>query len=85
MNRLSASLLALTIFVVPSSAIAHGRHSGGARSSGGVEHVRGYTTKNGTHVAGYDRTKANGTKADNWSTKGNVNPETGKPGTKPPQ
>ncbi len=53
-------------------------------SSGGSHSVRGYTTKNGTYVAPHQQTNPNGTKRDNWSTKGNVNPNTGKPGTKNP-
>jgi len=47
-------------------------------------HVNGYTTKSGKYVPPHNRTKANGTKSDNWSTQGNVNPETGAAGTKPP-
>jgi hypothetical protein len=39
--------------------------------------------KDGTVVKAHDRTAPNQTKNDNWSTKGNVNPETGKEGTKP--
>lgn len=46
--------------------------------------VRGYTKKNGTYVAPYQRTNPNSTKMDNYSTKGNVNPYIGKPGTKDP-
>ncbi len=45
--------------------------------------VRGYTRKDGTYVAPHVRTAPNSTKSDNYSTKGNVNPYTGKPGTKP--
>jgi len=45
-------------------------------------HVRGYTKKDGTYVAPHTRSSPNGTKADNYSTKGNVNPYTGKQGTK---
>ena len=71
-----------------------GGHSSGGRSSGsrvssahvgespGVHTVRGYTKRNGTIVAPYHATNRNGTKRDNFSTKGNVNPYTGKPGTK---
>ena len=44
--------------------------------------VRGYTKKSGTHVASHHRSDKNSTKSDNWSTKGNVNPYTGKKGTK---
>ena len=45
-------------------------------------HVRGYTTKSGTYVAPHYRSSPNRTKADNYSTKGNINPYTGKRGTK---
>ncbi len=44
--------------------------------------VKGYYRKNGTYVQPHYRSNSNGTKADNWSTKGNVNPYTGKTGTK---
>ena len=46
--------------------------------------VRGYTRKDGTYVAPHYRSSPNSTKADNWSTKGNVNPYTGQPGTRNP-
>ncbi|ATU04873.1 hypothetical protein BKN14_00245 [Candidatus Gracilibacteria bacterium HOT-871] len=45
-------------------------------------HVKGYYRKNGTFVQPHYRSDRNGTKADNWSTKGNINPYTGKVGTK---
>jgi hypothetical protein len=44
--------------------------------------VRGYTTKRGTYVQPHYRTNSNSTKIDNWSTKGNINPYTGKKGHK---
>lgn len=48
-------------------------------------HVRGSTNRRtGTYTAPHYRTAPNRTKADNWSTKGNVNPYTGKEGTKDP-
>jgi hypothetical protein len=47
--------------------------------------VRGYTRKNGTHVESHRRTAPNKTEKDNWSTKGNTNPDTGKRGTKTPR
>lgn len=46
------------------------------------EHVGGYTKKDGTHVDGYMKTAPNSTEKDNFSTKGNTNPYTGKEGTK---
>jgi len=45
-------------------------------------HVRGHVTKSGHYVAPYNKTSPNHTKRDNYSTKGNVNPYTGKAGTK---
>lgn len=50
----------------------------------GKTKVKAYTKKDGTRVESHERTKANNKTADNWSTKGNVNPNTGKKGTKNP-
>lgn len=61
----------------------HKSTSASGTTNPNVVHVHGYTRKDGTYVAPHDRTAPNHTKNDNWSTKGNVNPETGKPGTKP--
>lgn len=55
-----------------------------AKSGSSSHSVKGYTKKDGTYVAPHKQTNPNGTKQDNWSTKGNVNPYTGKPGTKNP-
>jgi len=46
--------------------------------------VKAYERKNGTKVAAHNRSAPNKTQKDNWSTKGNVNPDTGKNGTKNP-
>lgn len=65
----------------------HGGHSFGtshaSHASTGEHYVRGYTRRNGTYVAGHFQTNPNGTKNDNYSTIGNINPHTGEPGTKP--
>lgn len=67
-----------------------GSHSSGShRSSSGGSHgsrvgVKGYTKKNGTYVAPHTRSAPNHSKRDNWSSRGNVNPTTGKTGTKDP-
>jgi hypothetical protein len=42
--------------------------------------VSGYTRKDGSYVQPYFRTAPNSTNRDNFSTKGNVNPYTHKPG-----
>ncbi|EIJ38791.1 hypothetical protein JoomaDRAFT_1784 [Galbibacter orientalis DSM 19592] len=46
-------------------------------------YVKGYYKSNGTYVQPHYRTAPNHTVNDNWSTVGNVNPYTGKAGTKP--
>lgn len=46
--------------------------------------VRGYTRRDGTYVAPHYRSSPNSTKMDNWSTRGNVNPYTGREGTREP-
>jgi hypothetical protein len=44
-------------------------------------HVRGYYRSNGTYVQPHYRSSPNSTALDNFSTKGNINPYTGKEGT----
>lgn len=48
------------------------------------QYVNGYYRKDGTYVEPHYRSDSNGTKTDNWSSTGNVNPYTGKEGTKDP-
>jgi hypothetical protein len=45
-------------------------------------YVKGYTRSNGTYVAPHYRSDSNSTRSDNWSTRGNTNPYTGKKGYK---
>jgi hypothetical protein len=65
-----------------------GSHSGGRSgttgtgSSSNSHAVRGYTTKRGTYVAPHRQTDPDHTQRNNYSTKGNVNPWTGKAGTR---
>lgn len=47
--------------------------------------VRGYTRQDGTHVQPYHRSNPDGNPNNNWSTKGNTNPYTGKEGSHEPQ
>ena len=60
------------------------RSSGHSSShgSGAPTHVHGYTKKNGTYVQSHRRSAPDGSKSNNWNAKGNVNPDTGKKGTK---
>lgn len=54
----------------------------GAIAKGGSHSVRGHTTKSGTYVQPHHATNRDSTKSNNYSHKGNVNPYTGKEGTK---
>jgi hypothetical protein len=47
-------------------------------------YVNGYTKSNGTYVAPHYRSSPDNTPLNNYSTKGNVNPYTGKAGTQNP-
>lgn len=44
-------------------------------------YVPGYTRSDGTHINGYYKTTPNSSNRDNYTTKPNVNPYTGKAGT----
>jgi hypothetical protein len=53
-------------------------------ATGSPQYVNGYMTSAGVYVPGYYRTAADSTTANNYSTRGNVNPFTGAPGTRSP-
>lgn len=44
--------------------------------------VNGYFRRDGTYVPGHYRTRSDGDPSNNWSNYPNVNPYTGKPGTR---
>ena len=46
--------------------------------------AKGYFKKDGTYVQPHKRTQADSLKFNNWSTKGNTNPYTGKKGSVDP-
>lgn len=46
-----------------------------------ITNVKGHYRSNGKYIYGYTRTSPNNNKLDNFSTKGNINPYTGKSGT----
>ncbi len=73
----------LACFVMTDFAEARGGHSSGGR--GGIGHTRPSIDRNGHFRAGHFHTNPDQTKLNNWSTKGNTNPVTGKPGTKSSQ
>jgi hypothetical protein len=93
--RICAAVVAALFAYSPVDAFArgggggHGGHSSGISSSSGrasssSHYTHGYFRQNGTYVKGYHATNPNSTKLDNYSTRGNVNPWTGRPGTESP-
>lgn len=87
------AVIASVLAIVAGIATAKGYHPPKARPyhapklsvpSTSPVHVSGYMRSNGTFVTPSYRTAPNATKADNWSSKPNVNPYTGQPGTKDP-
>jgi hypothetical protein len=70
------AMLAQATFAPP--AFARGSRGG---HSGDVS-VHGYYRRDGTYVQPHMRSAPDGNFGNNWSTKGNINPYTGKPGTK---
>jgi hypothetical protein len=85
------ALVAAIGFSTPSFAKGSAGHGGGhsgsnsySSSSTHADHsVSSYVRSNGTYVGPSHATNPNSTRNDNYSTKGNVNPYTGKEGTKP--
>lgn len=85
-------ILALAIATSPVVLAKGGSHGGGSSHSshsstshaspGGSHSVSGHTTKDGTYVPPHHATNPDSSKTNNWSHKGNVNPYTGKEGTK---
>jgi endonuclease YncB( thermonuclease family) len=67
----------------PSTSTSTGSPSGSSQTSAtGTVNVRGYFRKDGTYVESHRRTAPDGNFDNNWSTYGNINPDTGKLGTK---
>lgn len=73
MKKIILSLIALSLVFSFSLATASNVEA--------LQKVKGYTTKKGTYVAPHYKQSPNKSKFDNFSTKGNINPYTGKNGT----
>ena len=74
MKFVSKIICSLILITVSTSSFAVGSHR-----------VRGYTKSNGTYVAPHRQTNPNRTQRDNYSSRPNINPYTGKRGTKTPR
>jgi hypothetical protein len=73
----------LQIFLASILSISHVVHAKStSNGSGGSHTVKGHVKKDGTYVQPHHATNPNNTQKDNWTSKPNVNPYTGKQGTK---
>lgn len=88
----------LTVVMLVAFGLASAADAGGRKGSGGSSRiraapsgtgsssrsvsVRGYTKKNGTYVAPAKRSYGDRTQRNNYTTKGNTNPYTGKSGSR---
>jgi hypothetical protein len=86
MNRVLGLLVCASLVLLTTVSVdaRGGRKGGSGTVDGGPVHVTPYTKRDGTYVGPHRRTPPDSSKQNNWSTKGNVNPDTGKPGTKNP-
>lgn len=75
-----ASLIACTLFIDTAWAVSKKNSRKTVKTSSTSSQVK----KGEVSVKSHARTARNKTKKDNWSTIGNVNPHTGKKGTKRP-
>lgn len=72
-------ILAITFILIPSLSSAKGKSPS---AFGNTVRVKTFQKKDGTYVPAHFRTAPDRLKHNNWSTKGNVNPYTSKPGTR---
>ncbi len=79
----SAVVLSGNAFARGSSFGAHSSYSYSGYSGRADHSISGYTRSNGTYVQPSHATNPDATRNNNYTTKGNVNPYTGKVGTKP--
>lgn len=78
------TILAAGFLSTPAFAGSHGKSFSYHAPRAAPVRVSGHVTKAGTYIAPSYRTAPNRSKTDNWSSKPNVNPYTGKQGTTDP-
>lgn len=86
MEKLLAFLLFILILIAGSSSSfardrGYGYRAPSYKSYSSSVRVRGHAKRSGRYVMPHRRSRSDGRKLNNWSTKGNVNPYTGKKGT----
>jgi hypothetical protein len=84
MRKLLVALVLICSTLSTAEARRHSQYPSwdtGSGSSSQYERVEGYQKRDGTTVEPYYRTKSDSTLDNNYSTRGNENPWTGKKGT----
>ena len=85
MKRIAFAFVVLAANASAASAQYYGSGLYGTGSNPNAHVVRPYVTQQGTYVAPHVQTNPNRTQLDNYSTRGNVNPYTGRIGTRSPR
>ncbi len=83
-----AALRALAAMAICASLIASASAQGYGYGTGSNPYshpTQGYTNQYGTYVQPHYQTNPNGTQYDNYGSRGNYNPYTGKTGTRTPK
>lgn len=81
LKTISAATVLVGFVIQPAAAQWGGN---GLYGTPGQHSVQGHTNPNGAYVQPHMQTNPNDTPADNWTTRGNVNPYTGRPGYRSP-
>jgi hypothetical protein len=81
MKRLVTVAVVVLGLLLGTTELVSARGGGSSNSGAHAHHVRQYTDKNGRVVPAHRQTNPDETQRNNWSSKPNVNPDTGKPGT----
>ena len=84
MKNFVSTIAVIAVMGISTPVVAK-KSAGYGAPSGGSHSVRGHVRKDGTYVQPHRSTNQNKTQRDNWSSKPNVNPYTGKPGEKDPR
>ena len=80
---MKTAIIIIFALAIATPALAKGsRTSTGTGAKMSSHSVRGHVTKRGTYVAPHRQSTRDSSKTNNWSTKGNTNPYTGKPGSR---
>ena len=82
---LTATYIVFSLIGVTQAGRRSSGYSYGTGSNLSTSSNKGYIKKSGNYVQPHFKSKPNKTELDNWSTRGNSNPWTGKEGTKTPK